>query len=164
MPQKPLPNTNDSMDEMLANNYDAGYQASSAPVVYDDELDLEHIPARLPAGTYNFEIESATATRSKADAPQIILECSVLDGDYEGQHVRDYLTFSSDGAKRFAKNKIQSIIGEGVAIPGSTGKIAEVLLGRTFRARTLVDENGGYNTPKLDRIVGNAAPTHDMNI
>lgn len=163
MPNKPqpqpMPSNSDDFDAALASSYDTGYQSSSAPEVFDDEIDLDDIPARLPAGTYDFEVVGAQASRSKSGAPQVILECEVMSGEFEGQHVREYMTFSTDGAKRYAASTLRSLLGPDVSLNTRTGALAQMLQGRTFRARTIVDEAGGYNTPKLDRIVGKARPS-----
>lgn len=155
--QQPLPSNGD--DEM-AESYDAGaaYTPAVGPVLHDDEIDLDNIPPRLPAGVYTMQVVTATATRSKADFPQVILDCAVTDGEYQGQRVKNYLTFSTPGAQRAALITIESMLGRGVKIPKSTAALAAALQDVTFRGRVVLREfaDGGGSVPSISQILGPA--------
>lgn len=149
---KPLPEGRDSDAAAL----DTGVAPTQAEFEFDDEIDLEHIPERLPAGTYEFEIVETMPTRSKkSDQPMIICNYAVISGEYAGQRVSEYLSFSP-GAMGFTVEKLGIIFGGKLPNIGSTGKLAAALLHRTFRARTLVDDYEGSKRPKIERYIGRA--------
>ena len=105
-----------------------------------------------PTGGYRLQLKAADVRTNKKMEPMIVAVWVILDGEYQGQEIREFLTVSKSGSF-FVHKWFNSL---GVASPSDPGAIADVVAALQNAAPVIdagVIKDGSFHRVEIKRVL-----------